>query len=223
MFQLFNPKVTFSCWMTLLLIVIEFLFFYLQPEAWASSLQSGFVAASWWNLVFLLQLATSTDCSFRHMQKHFMSTPPQLFKMVAIRHVDSCRGVIVMNNSHSQLFGNFINLFHLSWLNLLAFLFREKLIRLLHVALLSNLKNILRMDVKPVFCMLETRGMISKISNLLVSVVKTVKCKKLKSSKPQIVLFFVRGTKFRHFPIVSETLTENVLRTSGVLLPFQSC
>jgi len=78
--QLFNPKVTFSCWMTLLLIIIEFLFFYyLQPEAWASSLQSGFVAASWWNLVFLLQLATSTDCSFRHMQKHFMSTPPQLF------------------------------------------------------------------------------------------------------------------------------------------------
>jgi hypothetical protein len=165
-------------------------------------------------------LATSTDCSFRHIQKHFMSTPPQLFKMVAIWHVDSCRGVIVMNNSHSQLFGNFINM---SWLDLLAFLFREKLIRLLHVALLSNLKNILRMDVKPVFCMLETRGMISKISNLLVSVVKTVKCKKLKSSKPQIVLFFVRGTKFRHFPIVSETLTENVLRTSGVLLPFQSC
>jgi hypothetical protein len=171
--------------MTLLLIVIEFLFFYLQPEAWASSLQSGFVAASWWNLVFLLQLATSTECSFRHMQKHFMSTPPQLFKMVAIWHVDSCRGVIVMTNSHSQLFGNFINLFNLSWLDLLEFLFREKLIRLLHVALLTNLKNILRMDVKPVFCVLETRGMISKTSNLLVSVIKSVKCQKWNPPNPR--------------------------------------
>jgi hypothetical protein len=151
--------------------------------AWAFSLQSGFVAASCWT-VLLLQLATSTDCSFRHMQKHFMSTPPQLFKMVAIWHVDSCRGVIVMNNSHSQLFGNFIYLFYLSWL--VAFLFREKLsVRLLHVALLTNLKNILRMDVKPVFCMLETRGMTSKISNLFVSVVKTVKCQKWNPPNPR--------------------------------------